>query len=178
MTALPASVSNRIAHQTDSTMKPPNLAMMISKMMIQTVWIMINLDEPRLGTRFCDGRYTHWFHNDEFWPYGVVTVITRFIGPTWGRQAPGGAHVGPMNLAIWITYFSVKRYGCQLKQTNNGIASNLSSPSGRQQLIYVVTQFVGKNHLNHTNSVLLHNAQILMRLFSCMVYISKQTVFW
>ena len=23
------------------------------------------------------------------------------MGPTWGRQAPGGSHVGPMNLAIW-----------------------------------------------------------------------------
>ena len=23
------------------------------------------------------------------------------MGPTWGRQDPGGPHVGPMNLAIW-----------------------------------------------------------------------------
>ena len=23
------------------------------------------------------------------------------IGPIWGRQYPGGPHVGPMNLAIW-----------------------------------------------------------------------------
>ena len=23
------------------------------------------------------------------------------VGPTWGRQDPGGPHVGPMNLAIW-----------------------------------------------------------------------------
>ena len=23
------------------------------------------------------------------------------MGPTWGRQDPGGLHVGPMNLAIW-----------------------------------------------------------------------------
>ena len=23
------------------------------------------------------------------------------MGPIWGRQGPGGAHVGPMNLAIW-----------------------------------------------------------------------------
>ena len=22
------------------------------------------------------------------------------MGPTWGRQEPGGPHVGPMNLAI------------------------------------------------------------------------------
>ena len=23
------------------------------------------------------------------------------MGPTWGRQDPGGAHVGHVNLAIW-----------------------------------------------------------------------------
>ena len=25
------------------------------------------------------------------------------MGPAWGRQDPGGPHVGPMNLAIWVT---------------------------------------------------------------------------
>ena len=25
------------------------------------------------------------------------------MGPIWGRQDPGGPHVGPMNLAIWVT---------------------------------------------------------------------------
>ena len=32
------------------------------------------------------------------------------MGPIWGRQDPGGPHVGPMNLAIWDSidlYFSV-----------------------------------------------------------------------
>ena len=24
------------------------------------------------------------------------------MGPIWGRQVPGGSHVGPMNLAIWV----------------------------------------------------------------------------
>ena len=23
------------------------------------------------------------------------------MGPIWGRQDPGGLHVGPMNFAIW-----------------------------------------------------------------------------
>ena len=25
------------------------------------------------------------------------------VGPVWGRQDPGGPHVGPMNLAIWVS---------------------------------------------------------------------------
>ena len=24
------------------------------------------------------------------------------IGPIWGREDPGGPHVGPMNFAIWV----------------------------------------------------------------------------
>ena len=24
------------------------------------------------------------------------------MGPIWGQQGPGGPHVGPMNLAIWV----------------------------------------------------------------------------
>ena len=26
------------------------------------------------------------------------------MGPTWGRQDPGGTHVGPMNFAIWEVF--------------------------------------------------------------------------
>ena len=37
--------------------------------------------------------------------YGPA-LIARFMGPTWGpiwgRQDPGGPHVGPMNFAIWV----------------------------------------------------------------------------
>ena len=30
------------------------------------------------------------------------------IGPIWGRQDPGGPHVGPMNFAIWDIIFYYK----------------------------------------------------------------------
>ena len=28
------------------------------------------------------------------------------MGPIWGRQDPGGPHVGPMNFAIWVGWLS------------------------------------------------------------------------
>ena len=28
-------------------------------------------------------------------------VHGAYMGPTWGRQGPGGPHVGPMIFAIW-----------------------------------------------------------------------------
>ena len=31
------------------------------------------------------------------------------MGPTWGRQVPGEAHVGPMNGAIWVGVISFKK---------------------------------------------------------------------
>ena len=30
------------------------------------------------------------------------TRIARFMGPTWGRQDPGGPHVGHRNRVIWV----------------------------------------------------------------------------
>ena len=34
-----------------------------------------------------------------FNPYSKVRGAN--VGPIWGRQHPGGPHVGPMNFAIW-----------------------------------------------------------------------------
>ena len=35
-------------------------------------------------------------------PYNKVHGAN--MGPIWGRQDPGGSHVGPMNFAIWAVY--------------------------------------------------------------------------
>ena len=42
-----------------------------------------------------------------YWVHSVDTIPDRKVhganmGPIWGRQDPGGAHVGPMNFAIWV----------------------------------------------------------------------------
>ena len=37
-------------------------------------------------------------------------VHEAYMGPTWGRQDPGGPHVGPVNLAIWVALDDVKKY--------------------------------------------------------------------
>ena len=30
------------------------------------------------------------------------------MGPIWGRQDPGGPHVGPMDFAIWVCYVAAE----------------------------------------------------------------------
>ena len=47
---------------------------------------------------------------DPCWQQAHITSATNTdgkvhvanIGPIWGRQDPGGPHVGPMNFAIWV----------------------------------------------------------------------------
>ena len=48
-------------------------------------------------------QYNHNKHNrnqpiPDSTPHGVT------MGPVWGRQDPGGPHVGPMNFAIWYMH--------------------------------------------------------------------------
>ena len=37
--------------------------------------------------------------------YPDSKVHGAYMGPTWGRQDPGGPYVGPMNLAIRVVLF-------------------------------------------------------------------------
>ena len=39
--------------------------------------------------------------NQLFWKNSNIKVHGANMGPIWGRQDPGGPHVGPMNFAIW-----------------------------------------------------------------------------
>ena len=49
----------------------------------------------------------NWTHNQKLRNTGEIWDIpdSKFhganMGPIWGRQDPGGPHVGPMNFAIW-----------------------------------------------------------------------------
>ena len=38
------------------------------------------------------------------YPFPDSKVHGANMGPIWGRQDPGGPHVGPMNFAIWVGY--------------------------------------------------------------------------
>ena len=42
--------------------------------------------------------------------YPDSKVHGAHIGPTWGRQVPGGPHVSHMNLAIRVDFFLDARY--------------------------------------------------------------------
>ena len=71
------------------------------------------------------------------------------MGPSWGRQDPGGSHVGPMNFAIWVHFtshmirqssFTLTHWGrvthiCVNKLTIIGSDNGLS-PNRRQAIIW------------------------------------------
>ena len=54
------------------------------------------------------------------------------MGPTWGRQDPGGAHVGPMKLAIWEEFDIIHisntwlKYGTCINATARGTIMGIS----------------------------------------------------
>ena len=62
-------------------------------------------------------------------------VHGAYMGPIWGRQDPGGPHVGPMNFAIWnySIHSGVKFYFVE--------TAKISCPSrlAVNELIYLVT---------------------------------------
>ena len=41
-------------------------------------------------------------HNSFAYTYPDSKVHGANVGPTWGRQDPGGPHVGHTNFAIWV----------------------------------------------------------------------------
>ena len=50
--------------------------------------------------------------NIEFWSvdihnFYIVSFSFVYVWPTWGRQDPGGSHVGPINLAIRLSTFAI-----------------------------------------------------------------------
>ena len=38
--------------------------------------------------------------------YPDSKVHGAYMGPTWGRQDPGGPHAGPMILALWVGHLN------------------------------------------------------------------------
>ena len=55
------------------------------------------------------------------------------MGPIWGRQDPGGPHVGPMNFAIWVNMQSdrnrsalvIRRYYDLIEQSKEHLRHKL-----------------------------------------------------
>ena len=71
----------------------------------------------RVGIQRClaDARSVSvsWRHHVYVYHFPDSKVHGAYMGPTWGRQDPGGPHVGPMNLAIRVVhslYFSYALY--------------------------------------------------------------------
>ena len=52
------------------------------------------------------GPNSHWtrFYKNPNFIYPDDKIHGANMGPIWGRQDPGGPHVGPMNFAIWDIY--------------------------------------------------------------------------
>ena len=79
-----------------------------SKLMLHGYFLLVFLyaDSCKINTTFYVAYYTilQFIHHcsSRFYKYPDSKVYGAHIGPIWGRQDPGGPHVGPMKLAIWV----------------------------------------------------------------------------
>ena len=58
--------------------------------------------------------HEHIYHFDRYLSWNLLVIAKPCfpdskvhganMGPIWGRQDPGGPHVGPMNIAIWVAF--------------------------------------------------------------------------
>ena len=49
-----------------------------------------------------ESNWLHWHSLLQNLTYPDSKVHGAYMGPIWGRQDPGGPHVGPMSFAIWV----------------------------------------------------------------------------
>ena len=54
-----------------------------------------------------------WYHDYHIFTMRILLLPDNKVhgtdmGPIWGRQDPGGPHVGPMSLAMWADIFLLK----------------------------------------------------------------------
>ena len=68
---------------------------------------------------------THSFLWDVIHPCPDSKVHGANTGPIWGRQDPGGPHVGPMNFVIWVipstAVICVSKRGCRWQDVDHKI---------------------------------------------------------
>ena len=51
------------------------------------------------------------------------------MGPIWGRQDPGGPHVGPMNLAIWDNENRLHEYVSNMNTPGTSLVTEINLTS-------------------------------------------------
>ena len=92
------------------------------------------------------------------------------MGPTWVLSAPGGPHVGPMNLAIWDPFNSPNKGPVQQKMHVHVVTSscsNISNLSGNNLTL---------NRLVQCSSVFYHGWNQIKQL--CFVQFQTNSTWW
>ena len=95
------------------------------------------------------------------------------IGPTRGRQDPGGPHVGPMNLVIWKHVISFAKYSqyTLFRYTDLSLLPEIVHNPSMFGTIYVTI-----SQSNKINTVLL--SCILLWLFCIVIFIQSWDRYW
>ena len=111
----------------------------------------------------------------------AVSQIPRSMGPTWGRQDPGGPHVDPMNLAIRGDIHKTAWYQTVMEHMVHILCIILAS-----NMRYLI-KFILSEHLNYTRAMLYpsHDSYVIWgswrinyRESDCLFKIFKVQYYW
>ena len=87
------------------------------------------------------------------------------MGPIWGRQDPGGPHVGPMNFSIWDDHNATNLFVYFMGYTQHGTAKFIFGKAGllsgslqRSCAIYVLNNV-------QIYCIIIMNATLIVRLY-------------
>ena len=91
------------------------------------------------------------------------------MGPIWGWQDPGGPHVGPMNLAIWVTWNSIitcyqlNLYSVQFYSTSNRFIKN-SRLNVSKKIICLISNIMTWQYFHLIDTIVtIHNQVVSPR---------------
>ena len=69
------------------------------------------------------------------------------MGPIWGRQDPGGPHVGPMNFVIWDALIMHPMLGVFIVSSKSELSSTLVTASFYNGSCYNSHNYLMDDHL-------------------------------
>ena len=87
-------------------------------------------------------------------------VHGAYMGPTWGRQDPGGPHVGPMNFAIWVAMFSY-HFTYILQGCFTGLWQSYDCPSANEATLKNMNKWIFRiNNWQHNQNKRKQNRSV------------------
>ena len=98
--------------------------------------------------------------NDKHTWHCMCTLIAWW--PIWGRQDPGGSHVGPMNFALWVRLYGLILDCCEADQY---MRTNHATLFQRSHIIFAIPMAADDLEITKSQDISIHGCQLARTTF-------------